>query len=241
VALEERVPIVAFSFGDPTAYVAQAKATGARVLCQVQTLEGARLALAAGADVLVVQGNEAGGHTGRLGLLPFLAQVLDLAGHTPVISAGGVATGRALAAVLAAGADGAWIGTPLLATSEAMGVSDTHKKCIVESDGEDTVYTEVYDIISDAGFPVGIAGRTRANAVTREWHGRESEVRQRRAELEPRYRMPLARDRDPEVHPIWMGQSAGAVSGIRSVAEVVQGLCDDAERLLRERARALVV
>src|SRR5215470_1468212 len=97
-------PVFAFSFGDPTTYVAEAKRAGAKVLCQVQTPEAARLALNLGADVLVAQGNEAGGHTGRLGTLPFLAQVLDMAGGTPVIAAGGIASGRALAAVLAAGA-----------------------------------------------------------------------------------------------------------------------------------------
>src|SRR5439155_9969639 len=127
--LEERVPVVAFSFGDPTPYVARAKAAGAKVLCQVQTIEAAGLALAAGTDVLVAQGNEAGGHTGRLGTLPFLAQVLDMAGSTPVIASGGIATGRALAAVLAAGGEGAWLGTPLLATHEAIEVSEAHKKC----------------------------------------------------------------------------------------------------------------
>jgi len=168
VCVEERIPIFAFSFGDPTPYVAQAKAIGAKVICQVQTPDGARLALSLGADILVAQGNEAGGHTGRLGTLPFLVQVLDMAGRTPVIASGGIATGRALAAVLAAGGEGAWIGTPLLATHEAVGVSEAHKKCIVESDGQDTVYTEVYDIMYELKFPAGIAGRARINRITRE-------------------------------------------------------------------------
>lgn len=240
VCVEERIPIFAFSFGDPTPYVAQAKATGATVICQVQTPEGARLALSLGADVLVAQGNEAGGHTGRLGTLPFLVQVLDMAGRTPVIASGGIATGRALAAVLAAGGEGAWIGTPLLATHEAVGISDAHKKCIVESDGQDTIYTEVYDIMYGSKFPAGIAGRTRANRITREWHGREAEVRQRRAELAAQHPLPLPTERDPDVHPIWMGQSAGSVRGVRTVAEVLQDICDGAERLLRERAATVV-
>src|SRR5262247_284311 len=92
--LDERVPVFAFSFGDPTTYVAEARRAGAKVLCQVQTPEAARLALDLGADVLVAQGNEAGGHTGRLGTLPFLAQVLEIAGGTPVIASGGIASSR---------------------------------------------------------------------------------------------------------------------------------------------------
>ena len=240
VCVEERIPIFAFSFGDPTPYVAQAKAVGAKVLCQVQTPEGARLALSLGADVLVAQGTEAGGHTGRLGTLPVLVQVLDMAGSTPVIASGGIATGRALAAVLAAGGEGAWIGTPLLATYEAVGISDAHKKCIIESDGQDTVYTQVYDIMYDSRFPAGIAGRARVNRITREWHGRETEVRQRRTELAAEHPLPLAAQRDPDVHPIWMGQSAGSIRGVRTVAEVIQDICDGAERLLRERAATVV-
>ena len=240
VCVEERIPIFAFSFGDPTPYVAQAKAIGAKVICQVQTPDGARLALSLGADVLVAQGNEAGGHTGRLGTLPFLVQVLDMAGSTPVIASGGIATGRALAAVLAAGGEGAWIGTPLLATHEAVGISEAHKKCIVESDGQDTVYTEVYDIMYGSNFPAGIAGRTRINRITQEWHGREAEVRQRRAELAAQHPLRLAAERDPAVHPIWMGQSAGSIHGIRTVAEVIQDICDGAEHLLRERAASVI-
>ena len=239
--LDERIPVFAFSFGDPTTYVAEAKRVGARVLCQVQTPEAARLALDLGTDVLVAQGNEAGGHTGRLGTLPFLAQVLDIAGGTPVIAAGGIASGRALAAVLAAGGEGAWIGTPLLATHEAIEVSDRYKKCIVESDGQDTVYTEVWDIMYEMRFPAGIAGRALVNQVTREWHGRESEVRQRREELAALHPLGSVFEKDPDVHPIWMGQSAGAVNGVRTVAEVLQDICGGAEQLLRERSRAVVV
>jgi nitronate monooxygenase len=241
VCLDERVPIMAFSFGDPTQYVARAKAVGAKVLCQVQTIESARVALKAGTDVLVAQGNEAGGHTGQLGTLPFLAQVLELSGSTPVIASGGIASGRALAAVLAAGAEGAWLGTPLLATHEAVEVADTYKKCIVESDGQDTVFTRVFDIMYDLRFPPEIAGRARVNRTTREWHGREEEVRRRREELAAETPMRPPMERDPAVHPIWMGQSAGAVHGVRSVAEVISELCAAAERCLRERSRTLLV
>ena len=241
VCLDEHVPTIAFSFGDPTQYVARAKAAGAKVLCQVQTIESARVALEAGTNVLVAQGNEAGGHTGQLGTLPFLAQVLELSGSTPVIASGGIASGRALAAVLAAGAEGAWLGTPLLATHEAVEVADTYKKCIVESDGQDTVFTRVFDIMYDLRFPAEIAGRARVNRTTREWHGREEEVRRRRVELAAKTPMRPPIERDPEVHPIWMGQSAGSVHGVRSVAEVIRDLCEGAERCLRERSRALLM
>jgi nitronate monooxygenase len=103
------------------------------------------------------------------------------------------------------------------------------------------VYTEVYDIMYNSQFPAGIAGRARINRVTREWHGREPEVRQRRGELAALYPPRLAFERDPDVHPNWMGQSAGSVRGIRTVAEVIQDICEGAEHLLRQRTRTLVV
>ena len=241
VCIDERVPVLAFSFGDPTAYVARAKEAGARVLCQVQTLEGARTALAAGADVIVAQGNEAGGHTGgQLSTLSCLALVLELAGDTPVLVAGGICGGHALAAVLAGGAEGAWIGTPLLATDEATGIADVYKDCIVQSDGQDTIFTRVYDIVYGGAWPEGVAERVRANRFTAEWHGREQELQERRQELLPTLPAGMEDRRDPERHPILIGQSAGSVTSIRPAAEVVRGLCDDAERILRERIGALL-
>jgi nitronate monooxygenase len=150
-------------------------------MCQVQCMNDARAAVAAGADVLVAQGNEAGGHTGRLNLLPWLAQLVDTFPDVPVMAAGGVASGRTLAGALAAGADGAWIGTALLPTPEAVEVSDAHKRRIVQSDGEDTVYTEVFDVVEERLFgmkwPDGIASRVYRNRFVQQWHNRENELR----------------------------------------------------------------
>jgi nitronate monooxygenase len=239
VCLEERVPVIAFSFADPTPYVAEAKAAGATVLRQVQTVEGARTALTAGADVLVAQGYEAGGHTGLLGTLPCLTLVLDVAGGTPVLAAGGIGDARSVAAVLAAGAEGVWMGTALLATREAEEISDVYKGCIVASTGEDTVYTSVYDIMSGLPWPEGIAERVLFNAFTQSWHGREEELKVHREELLPEMPEASAYNRDPHQHAILIGQSAGSVRAVRPVAEVLADLCDGAAALLRDRTSAL--
>ncbi|MCH6556503.1 MAG: accessory factor UbiK family protein, partial [Chloroflexi bacterium] len=118
-ALEAKAPVIAFSFSDPQPWLARAKAAGAITMCQVQTMEAAREAVAAGADILVAQGNEAGGHTGRLAMLPFLTRVLEEFPDVPVLAAGGIGSGRALAAALTAGADGVWSGTAFLSAPEA--------------------------------------------------------------------------------------------------------------------------
>jgi nitronate monooxygenase len=237
--LEERVPIIALSFGAPRDAVDRAKAAGAKVMCQVQSLQHAREAFDAGADVLVAQGNEAGGHTGTMNLLPLLVQVIDAFPHIPVMASGGIASGRALAAVLAAGADGAWAGTAFLATPECVEVPDEHKLLIVESDGEDTIFTRAYDALWGAPWPDGVAERVRRNRFTAEWHGRDAEIIERRDELAPRV---LAAEAtfDAADRAVLYGQSAGAVSAIRPAAVVLREICDDAERILRKRSRELL-
>ena len=232
VALEERVPLVMLSFGDPRPYAARAKAVGVPVACQVQTLEGARWALEAGSEFIVAQGNEAGGHGGYLNTLPVLSMCLELAGATPVVAAGGLAGGRSLAAVLAAGAEGGMLGTALLATPEATEVSDAAKQRIVESDGQDTVFSTAWDIVSGAPWPQGVGNRTRRDDLVTRWQGREEELRQRvddvRAELKER-----------PVEQVLMGQSAGFVGAIRPAAEVIASICDEAERVLKQRVAEL--
>jgi nitronate monooxygenase len=234
IVLDERVPVVALSFGDPEPWLGRAKAAGAGVICQVQTLEAAQRALDLGADALVVQGNEAGGHTGTMNLLPFLARVLDSSPGVPVLASGGIASGRSLAAVLAAGADGAWLGTALLATPEAIETFEPHKQRIVESDGEDTVFTEAFDIMGGQPWPEGIAGRVHNNRFARQWHGRERELRERRDELLPAHQAGYMKD--PEEMALHFGQGAGSVNALRPAAEVVRSICEDAERILRERS-----
>ena len=236
--LQDHVPLILFSFGDPRPYAEKAKAAGIDVACQVQTLEGARWALEAGASFIVAQGNEAGGHSGQLNTLPCLSLVLGIAGDTPVLASGGIADGRSMAAVLAAGADGAMLGTALLATPEATEVPEHYKQLIVESDGQDTVFTQTFDILSGRPWPEGIAERVRRNATTDAWEGREHILRQQRdatiAALADGQRR-----RDPNVAAVLMGQSAGFVRSVRPAADVIASICEDAEAVLRRRVSEL--
>ena len=238
-AVEAKPNVIAFSFGSPGSYAEKAKAAGAKVMCQVQSMAHAREAVAAGADILVTQGNEAGGHTGTMNLLPLLVSVLDAFPDTPVLASGGIASGRALAAVLAAGADGAWTGTAFLATPECIEVPDEHKQTIVQSDGEDTIFTRAYDVLWAAPWPEGIGARVQRNRFTDEWHGKEEEIVERREELQKRVNA-AENAFDAGDREVIYGQSAGAVPGIRPAAEVVRQICDDAERLLRERPSSLL-
>lgn len=231
-ALDENVPLIILSFGDPRPYAERAKAAGVPVACQVQTLEGARWALEAGAEFIIAQGNEAGGHGGYLNTLPCVSMVLGIAGNTPVIAAGGIADGRSLAAVLAAGAEGAVLGTALLATPEATEVPDSSKQRILESDGQDTVFSTAWDIVSGAPWPEGVGNRTRQDEFVAQWQGREEELRQQLDEVR-------AQLKEKPVEQVLMGQSAGFVSAVRPAREVIASICDDAEAVLKQRSRDL--
>ena len=238
--LAQRPAVVAFSFGDPAPWADRCREAGARVMCQVQTYDGAAEAVDAGADVLVVQGTEAGGHTGTMSLLPFLAGVVDRYPDVPVLAAGGVADGRTLAAALMAGADGAWMGTAFLATPEAVEVHQVHKDLIVASDGGDTVFTRAYDIVSGLPWPAAIGERVRRNAFTDEWAGREDELRQRREEVAAAEPRQFDGPPDPGRAAVLYGQSARFVEAVRPAAEVLTRVCDEAEGILRSRPSSVL-
>ena len=232
-ALDERVPVIIFSFADPRPWVSRAKNAGSITICQVQTIAAAQMAVDAGADVLLAQGNEAGGHTGEMNLLPLLCDLVERYPDVPVMAAGGITSGRALAGVLAAGAQGASLGTAMLATPEAVEVPMAFKEQVLRSAGEDTAYTRLFDLLGDEPWPSGIAGRVYANPLVRQWDGRDAEVLARREELASDVAMARARH-DPEMSSVYMGQGVGNVSEIRPAAEVVRNICDNAQRILRD-------
>ena len=232
IALEEKVPVIVFSFSDPQPWLGRAKDAGAVTVCQVQSWAGAQAAVDAGAEMLLAQGNEAGGHTGGMNLLPLLTGLVERFPHLPVLAAGGIAAGRALAAVLAAGAEGASLGTALLATPEAVEVPQAFKERILLSDGEDTTFTRLYDLLGSRPWPEGIAGRVYRNRLVREWDGRDEEILRQREELASDVAAARARH-DPEISSVYMGQGAGQVNAIRPAAQVVEEICGEAEGILR--------
>ena len=226
-ALDARPAAIALSFSDPGGWARRVKDAGLRLICQVQSSVGADLAVEAGADVLVAQGTEAGGHTGTMSLLPLLIGIAERHANVTLLAAGGISGGRALAAALLAGADGAWLGTAFLATPEAIEVDDDYKAAIVASDGGDTVFTRAYDIASGQPWPSAIGARVRHDAFTEEWAEREKDLRQQHDNVTPG-------------RPVFMGQSAGSVVAVRPAADVVRIMSNEAERVLSERPLALV-
>ena len=238
VAVAERVPVIAHSFADPSPYVAAAHEAGAKVICQVQTLDGARRAAAAGVDVIVAQGTEAGGHTGIVPTLPFVPAVVDAVAPVPVIAAGGIADGRGIAAALMLGADGVWLGTRFLATPES-GFPPAKKERVLAAGIGDTVLTEVHDIADRVAWPAGTYGRSVRNAFSDRWHGREDDLR---AWIESHADVHAAHQQthDPDETSVYAGEASGLIAELVPAGELVRRLVAEAESVLRERTRALL-
>jgi nitronate monooxygenase len=228
MAIAARPTMISISFGDPGPYVARIRDAGILIACQVQSREWAETALAAGVDVLVAQGTEAGGHTGRVGTLPLLQIVLEMT-DAPVVAAGGIASGRGLAAVLAAGASGAWIGTPFLLAEEALNSARARTR-IVEANETQTLYTSVYDRLQDKSWPDEFAARALRNPFGARWTGHEEMLgdgTEPRAEFE---RAKAAEDYD--VAHIYAGQSIGLLGTVTPAAEIVASIESQAHYLL---------
>ena len=235
--LREKPAAVTLSFGDPVPTLRLFKGLGIKTLVQVQDFATATAVLAAGPDALIVQGHEAGGHTGRRGTLSFLAQTLAIAGDTPVVAAGGIGDGRGLAAVLAMGAAGVLMG-PRFKASVEYGCADIYKGVIAASDGDNTLAAPLLDAPFPWEWPANVVGRAVRNAFTAEWEGRDGELKAA-VEALPPFGFLQRLWEDPEQNLNWAGESAGLVGSILPAAEIVRSVVAEAEEMLRRVASVL--
>ena len=210
---------------------ARAHDAGAIVMHMVPMLQEALRAAEAGADVIVVQGTEGGGHVGVISTVVLVPQVTRAVAPLPVLSRG-LADGAGLAAALMLGAEGALFGTRFLAALEAP-VSENYKRALVASDGHNTLLSEIPDIVSGEMWP-GAYARVLRNHLIEAWSGREAELRARRAEIyEHTARAWQAGDMHESV--LWAGESAGLVDRIEPAGLIVERIVDEAEAMMHER------
>jgi nitronate monooxygenase len=223
LAIDAKPKLISISFGDPSPYAQRVHGAGILLGAQVQSRKWAQTALDAGVDILVAQGTEAGGHTGSaVGTLPLLQVVLEMT-DKPVVAAGGIATARGFAAVLAAGAAGAWMGTPFLLAREARN-SEQARNRIAASDETQTIYTRVYDRVTHKGWPHEFGGRALRTEFLERWTGHEDELMgdaQAVAQFDPQEK-------------IYAGQSVGLLRDVRPAAEIVRNIADGATRRIQE-------
>ena len=225
-----RPDLVSVSFGDYGRWVGRFHDAGIPVVTQAGDVETARAAAGHGVDLIVARGAEGGGHGhDRVGTLPLLQGVLA-AVDVPVLAAGGIATARGLAAVLAAGAAGAWIGTALLASPEGDNTPAARKR-IQAATETGTVYTRLFDVGRRIPWPREFGGRALANEFSRAWEGRDDELA---ADEQAQRQLAAAQERqDYDLGCLYAGQAVGLVTEERPATILVTELAAGAEALLR--------
>lgn len=224
--------LVSVSYGQLAMHLDALRQAGIPVATQVGTVEDARRAADGGIDVLVARGGEGGGHgLNEMATLPLLQEVLE-AVEVPVLAAGGIANARGLAAVLAAGAAGAWVGTAFLGCVETAW-SEAARQSVIEAGDGDTIYTRAFDVGLRIDWPPEFGGRALRNRFSDEWHGREADLitDEEAAEMMAQ----AVSDQDMDVAPVWAGQAVSLVNHKKTVAEVIAGFTS-AEDLLRRWA-----
>jgi NAD(P)H-dependent flavin oxidoreductase YrpB (nitropropane dioxygenase family) len=219
---------------DLAAIFAKAHERGCKVMHMVPVAEDAVRAADAGADVIVAQGFEGGGHIGEVASVVLVRQVVKfVGGSVPVLAAGGFADGAGLAAALALGTDGVLFGTRFLATDEAP-VEQAYKDAIVASDGTDTVVTTLSDSLSGRDWP-GAWVRLKRTRFVEQWLGREPELRRRRARLWEE--VAAFQESNADDGLMWIGQSAGLIDSVEPAGDVVRRMVAGAEEIIAALGR----
>lgn len=233
-------PVAMFlSFGDPRPFAPAIKASGALLICQVQSRRDCLEALEAGADIVVAQGTEAGGHGARRATLTLVPEIADLlaqeAPETLLCAAGGIADGRGLAAALALGADGVVVGTRFWAAAEAL-VHPNVQAAGVQATGDDTLRTSSTDIVRERYWPDPFNIRVVRNAFTDRWHGKEDELRANRPPETERVFAAISAG-DPSFAPVIAGEALGLIDVVEPAATIVSRMVYEAADVLKSTAR----
>jgi NAD(P)H-dependent flavin oxidoreductase YrpB (nitropropane dioxygenase family) len=252
VCLKERIPILSLFWGDPTPYVERAHAAGVKVFHQVGSVAEAQRAAAAGVDVIVAQGVEAGGHVaGEVSTLALVPRVVDAVAPRPVVAAGGIADARGVVAVLALGAQAAVLGTRFLASSESR-AHPRYKQKVLEASEQDTVRTTLFGY----GWP-DAPHRTLRTPFVQQWLGQEARGQESRPD-EPvvgktvigGQPMPVLRfmgfppnsDASGDIESMdWLaGQAVGLVREVKPAGQIVRELVGEARQIISQRLTDLV-
>ena len=234
VALKAKPRAIMLSFGDPKPFASRIKAAGSLLICQVQTEDMAKQALDAGADILIAQGTEAGGHGASRTTIDIVPAIIDLAaGRVPVVAAGGLADGRGLAAMMVLGASGVLLGTRFYASVECDGADEAKKRICAASSGE-TVRSIIFDVSRRLWWPAPFTGRALINDHARRWMGREVELVQNLDAMAAEYA--AARDAGNfDIAGVFAGDGVGLIHDIPPAAEIVDRIATEADQILGGR------
>ena len=230
--LEEDVAVFAAALGDPAWVVPMAREKGVKVMGLVGSVRNAYRQVEAGVDILVAQGTEAGGHTGRIATMPLVPQIVDAVSPRPVVAAGGIANGRGIAASLALGAEGVWMGTAFLAAKEC-GIYGPQQETIIRGRSEDFIISRSY---------TGKTARQYQGPVVQAWEnsGLDTLPMPLQGVLMSGFNASAEKSKRYDLIFNPAGQGAGMVHAARPAAEIMADLVEETVGVLegvRERVR----
>lgn len=229
VIIDEGVPVFVSGLGNPAPYVEAMHRAGMTVMAVIGTVRHARRVAEGGTDVVIAQGTEGGGHTGQIATMALLPQVVDAVAPKPVVAAGGIADGRGLVAALALGACGVWVGTRFVATREAY-AHDNYKRKILEANEEATIVTRAF---------TGKDCRVLRNAYAEAWENRKAEIKPFPLQMmvDGEKMTAAMREGNTDLGLMPTGQICGAINEVKSAAEVVREMIEEADEVLRRLAQ----
>lgn len=238
IALDAAPRAVMLSFGDPGPFADKIKRAGSLLICQVQSEAMAEEALAAGADILVAQGTEAGGHGAQRSTIELVPAIVDLArGRVPVVAAGGIADGRGFVAALALGAQGVLLGTRFYASIEADGADAAKRRICAAKNGE-TIRSLIFDISRNNVWPAPFTGRCLVNEHARRWLGRELEMLQNIDSVVAEYNAARAAG-NYDIAAVIAGEAVGLIHDIPPAATIVERIISEARDILGQRHNSI--
>jgi nitronate monooxygenase len=231
IALEAGPRAIMLSFGDPKPFARRIKSSGALLICQVQDEAMARQALDAGADILIAQGTEAGGHGASRTTIDIVPAIVDLAaGRVPVAAAGGIGDGRGLAAMMMLGASGVLLGTRFYASEECDGPEEAKRRICAATSGN-SVRGIIFDLSRNNVWPAPFTGRCLINDHARRWMGREVELMQNVKAVAAEYAAAKAAG-NFDIAAVIAGEAVGLIDDIPPAAEIVDRIVTEAEQIL---------
>lgn len=222
LTLAKKPKAIMLSFGDIKPFVEPIKAAGIPLICQVQTVLQARECKQLGADIIVAQGSEAGGHGANRGGMALIPAVVDAVSPLPVIAAGGICDARGIAAAMMLGASGVLMGTRFFASHESL-ASAAAKKRLLEATGDNTLRTDVFDFARGYHWPQPYSARALKNQFTERWHGIDNRAAKITADVQQNYQKALSSNNFEEA-ALFVGEGVDLIGEIMSAKDIINQL-----------------
>ncbi len=232
IALEHDPKAIFLSFGEIRSFAPLVVASNSLLIAQVQSLEDAHRAADAGADVVVAQGSEAGGHGSQRATLPLVPAIVDALDPIPVIAAGGIGDGRGLAAALMLGAAGVVMGTRFYCSIESMASTDAQSHALAAT-GDDTTRSSVFDVLRGYDWPAGYNLRTIKNQLTDRYADRLTDLDANKTEEIERFEQAIG-DSNYDIAAVIVGEALDLVNDQLSAAEIIDRTITEAVTIIRQ-------